>query len=265
VVEVKSLYLVGPVGEWQDLTLRAREVLCRVGLLVVQVPERVRPQLEQVGVQVRLLASGHEEAVERILAALAEGEVAWAIARIDDLQGPGQRLARALLDQGVELVSVPAGSTMVRALASSGLPADRFTALGRLPFSREMRVALWQRFGRDAITLVCEAPAEALGEILGEIVTHLGDRRIAIGQGDDVWRGPASEAEPLGWNGCVTLAIAGAGSVPDWSRDRVQDEVRALLAAGTSPRDTARQVAQRSGWPRRRVYELALLVSRDEL
>lgn len=262
---VKALHLVGPVGEWQDLTLRAREVMRRAGLIVVQDVYAVRPGLDGMGCCSPLLASGQDDALARILAALAESEVAWLVMRIGELAGPTERLVCALLDQGVELVSVPGASALADGLVVSGLPADRFTALGPLPVSKMDRSALWSRFAHESMTLVCEVWAGDLCEVLGEVRAHLGDRRIALCQGQTVWRGLASKAATDEWEGRVTLTIAGAGLEPDWTQERVLDELCTLLGAGTSPRDAAREVARRSGWPRRQVYEWALLVSRDEL
>jgi 16S rRNA (cytidine1402-2'-O)-methyltransferase len=152
---------------------------------------------------------------------------------------------------------------MVGGLVASGLPADRFTALGVLPASQAERVVLWPGVAREAVTVVCEVRADDMGEVLEEIQAHLGDRRIAVARGGDVWRGRASQAEALEWSGTVTLAIEGTAPDQAWTRERVLAEVRGLLDAGASARDTIREVARRSGWPRRQVYELALLASRD--
>ena len=125
-------------------------------------------------------------------------------------------------------------------------------------------MALWGRFAREPSTLVCEILGEALDEVLDEVLAHLGDRPFAVCQAGDVWRGQVRAGAAWEWSGRVTLVIGGAGTEPDWTRERVLNEVQALLDAGTSPSSTARQVARRSGWPRRQVCELALLVSRDE-
>lgn len=256
------LHLVGPVGAWQDLTLRAREVLCQARLIVVHNVAAVHARLDGIGARARLLESAQGDALAQILAALADGEVAWLAMHIGELEGPAQRLVRALLDQGVSLVSVPGGSTMVAGLVASGLPADRFTALGLLPASQADRQTLWSRIASDPVTVMCEVQAGDLAKVLGEITAKLGDRRIAICQGQEVWRGLASETAPGEWDGRVTLFLEGADSEPDWTRERVLVEIRSLLDAGASPRDTAREVARRSGWPRRQVYELAVLASR---
>jgi 16S rRNA (cytidine1402-2'-O)-methyltransferase len=259
-----KLYVVGPVGAEQDLTLRAREVLGRACLVLARDEGWARGRLEGLGSKARLLASGDEAALAHVLEALAEGEVAWLVQELDDLAGAAQALVCALLGRGVELVSVPGGSERVGGLAVSGLPADRFTALGPLPGSPVERAALWRRYAGERLTLVCEARGEELDEVLGEAAAYLGERRVAVYQGEEVWRGPASEADTSGWAGRVTLVIEGAGAEPEWTEERVVEEVRAMLEAGASARDTAREVARRSGRPRRQVYELALSASREE-
>jgi 16S rRNA (cytidine1402-2'-O)-methyltransferase len=217
-----------------------------------------------LGSEARLLASDDEGARAQILEALAAGEVAWLVRELNDLAGAAQELVRALLHRGVEWVSVPGGSESMGGLVASGLPADRFTALGPLPASPAKRAALWRRYVHERLTLVCEVWAEDLDEVLAEAAARLGARRAAICQGEDVWRGPVGEADTSGWVGRVTLVIEGADAEPEWTQERVLEEVRAMLAAGASARDTAREVARRSGRPRRQVYELALQASRDE-
>jgi 16S rRNA (cytidine1402-2'-O)-methyltransferase len=259
-----KLYVVGPVGAEQDLTLRAREVLARALLVVARDVEWARGRLEGLGSEARLLGSGDEGTCAQIVEALTAGEVAWLVGELDDLAGAAQGLVGALLNRGVELVSVPGGSQVLGGLVASGLPADRFTALGRLPPSPAERAALWQRFAGETMTLVCEAQGENLDEVVGEVVAQLGARRIAIGQGETVWRGLARVAELSGWVGRVTLAIEGAGAEPEWTQERVLEAVRAMLAGSASARDTAREIARRSNWPRRQVYGLALSLLREE-
>ena len=261
--DLSKLYLVGPVGEWQDLTMRARDVLCRVRMVVVQDAAQARPHLLALGVQGRLLESGGRDDLTSILAALAEGEVAWLAMRIGEMAGAAQHLVEELLARGIDLVSVPGASAMVSGLVAAGLPADRFTALGPVPSSHVGRAELWSSVVHDQMTLVCEVGPGDLGEVLHEVLAYLGDRRIAV-CGENVWRGLVSEAQEFEWKGPVTLTIAGADPALDWSRERVLDAVRASLGAGASLRDTAREVARRSGWSRRQVYELAMLLSRDE-
>jgi 16S rRNA (cytidine1402-2'-O)-methyltransferase len=239
-------------------------VLCRAGLVVVQGVAQVGPHLLELGVQGQLVDSACGDTLARILAALAEGEVAWLVLRVDEMAGSAQQLVDALLARGLDLVSVPGASATVHGLVAAGLPADRFTALGLVPALPEERLALWTRVSHDPMTLVCEVGHGDVSVVLAEVLVHLGDRRIAVCQEGDVWRGQVSEFDPSEWGGPVSLTIAGAGEDSDWSKERVLDEVRALLGAGTSLRDTAREVARRSGWPRRQVYELAMLASRDE-
>jgi 16S rRNA (cytidine1402-2'-O)-methyltransferase len=258
-----KLYLVGPVGEWQDLTQRARAVLRRAELIVVQDVAAVGPRLSELGAQGKRVDSSREDALACILAAAAEGEVAWLVPRLGEVAGPAQQLLEALVSHGVDLVSVPGASALVSGLVAAGLPADRFTALGFVPASPEDRSALWSRVVHDPVTLVCEVAPEDVEAVLREVLAHLGDRRIAVCEAGDVWRGQVSEALWFEWEGPVTLTISGAGRDADWSRERVLDAVRLSLDAGTSLRDTAREVSRRSGWPRRQVYELAMSASRD--
>ena len=81
---------------------------------------------------------------------------------------------------------------------------------------------------------------------------------------DGVWRGKTSDAVVLPADGVCTVVLEGAQTSPTWTRDRVRTEARALLGAGVSRRDVAREVAQRSGWARRTVYGMVLELARQE-
>jgi len=243
--------------------MRARAVLRRARMVVVQDAAQARPHLLDLGVRSQPLESGRGDALTCILAALAEGEVAWLAMQIGEMAGAARHLVEELLERGVDLASVPGASAMVSGLVAAGLPANQFTALGHLPSSPLDRAKLWSRVVHDDMTLVCEVEPGDLGEVLREVLASLGDRRIAV-CGQDVWRGLASEVPASEWGGPVTLVLAGAGPDSDWTRERVLDQVRVSLDAGASLRDTVREVARRSGWSRRQVYELAILSSRDE-
>jgi 16S rRNA (cytidine1402-2'-O)-methyltransferase len=186
------------------------------------------------------------------------GDVAWLLARVTDLAGAAHHLLVALLEQGVVLASVPGASAAISGLAVSGLPTDRFTFLGLLPELSESRRALLLRVAGEGRTVVCEVIADHVPGVLADIQTFLGDRQVALYQDRDVWRGRASQAGVRPGAGRWVLVIEPAEPDQAWTIGRVRGEVRGLLAAGMSSRDVAREVAQRSGWPKRVVYQMAL-------
>jgi 16S rRNA (cytidine1402-2'-O)-methyltransferase len=256
--------IVGPLsGHWQDVPLRALCILQRASLVVAKDGAFARALLEPHGVHAPLCElEGYSP--QAILEALQDGDVAWLLARVTELSGPAGRLFRALLERGVELVSVPGACAAIAGLVMSGLPADRFTFLGLLPESSKERHALLQCIAHERLTIVCEVTACCLSDALGDVLDLLGDRRIALCADQNVWRGRAKQAQTPSGAGQLTLVIEGAEAERTWSEERVRDVVNEMLTAGQSPRDVAREVAQRSGWPKREVYRMALIAKQGE-
>jgi 16S rRNA (cytidine1402-2'-O)-methyltransferase len=254
-----KLFVVGLVGESrQDVSLRALRALRQAALIVVQDVESARGLLECQGIHTRLLAANEVGACEAILQDLTAGDVAWLVTRVEEVAGSARHLLSALLEQGVVPASVPGASAAISGLAISGLSADRFTYLGLLPESPEGRRAVLRGVASERWTVVCEAMACHVPDVLADIQSLCGDRQVALCQGQDVWRGRASQVGTWLGKGRWVLVIERAEPEQAWTTRRVRDEVQDLLAAGMSPRDVAREVARRSGWPKREVYQMAL-------
>ena len=173
--------------------------------------------------------------------------------------------ARAGFDVlGVDIVPVPGPSEAVTALVMSGLPAAQFTYLCAVPPSSEERRELLRGVASECPTVVLSAAACDLAHALEDVREVLGDRRIAVYADGGVWRGRTGDTPAQLSDGACTVVVEGAQASPTWTSDRVRDEARALLAAGVSRRDVAREVAQRSGWARRTVYGVVLELARGE-
>jgi 16S rRNA (cytidine1402-2'-O)-methyltransferase len=254
-----ELYIVGPLGEpCQDVPLRALRILRQAAFIVARDAGSAREWLGRLGIQTRVLAAKEAGAREAVLQALAVGDVAWLVTRVAELSGSARRLLLALLEQDVVPASVPGASAAISGLAVSGLPTDRFTFLGLLPQSPKGRRSLLQSIAGERWTVVCEVMSGCVPDVLADIQSLFGDRRVTLYQDRDVWRGRASQAGTWPGKGRWVLAIERTEPDQAWTIGRVRDEVHGLLAAGRSPRDIAREVAQRSGWPKREVYRMVL-------
>jgi 16S rRNA (cytidine1402-2'-O)-methyltransferase len=183
------------------------------------------------------------------------------------LNDPGFELVRAVLQAGHRISPIPGPSAPVAALVASGLPTDAFLYLGYLPRrSAERRSLLGEVTGLPFTLVFLEAPHRLL-EALRDLQSVLGDRSCAVAREltklhEEIFRGRLSEAqqrftqqEPRGE---ITLVVAGCdpATKPNWSEEQVQAALRAGLEAGEAPSALARQVAQVSGWDRRKIYKL---------
>lgn len=268
-----TLFVVGtPIGNLEDITLRALRVLRECSLIAAEDTRRTRILLEHYGIRVPMVSYFEHNAPVRtpqVLEALARGDVALVSeAGMPGLSDPGFELIQAALARGFPVVPVPGPSAPITALVVSGLPADRFLFLGFLPRKAGERRRLLAMVAALPWTLVAFEAPHRLRASLQDLLEILGDRPMAVAREltkvhEEVRRGTIREMmahfarhEPRGE---FTLVVAGAPSeAAIWEEEEVRERLRALLQAGTSPAQAAREVARASGWPRAAVYQMAL-------
>ncbi|MBW2361589.1 MAG: 16S rRNA (cytidine(1402)-2'-O)-methyltransferase [Deltaproteobacteria bacterium] len=255
-----------PIGNLEDVTLRALRVLREASLVLAEDTRRTRKLLDRHGIdRTPLSLHAHNEAarVGRVLAVLAEG---GDVALVSDagtplVSDPGERLLTAVVEAGHPVTAVPGPSAVLAALTLAGLGTERFSFLGFLPRKAGARRALLERVATAEETLVLFESPQRLAATLAELATRLGERRACVAREltklhEEVARGSLDElAERFadGARGEVTLVVAGAQPAPAPAVDDLDDEIRARLASGETPRDVAARLA-RPGLSRRDVY-----------
>lgn len=268
-----TLYLVAtPLGNLEDITLRALRVLGEVDLIACEDTRHTRRLLTHFEIKRPLLsyfdaARDKTARLERILAALESGDVALVSdAGTPGLSDPGYEVVTAALERGFNVVSVPGPSALTAALPASGLPIDRFLFLGFLPRKRnERRQTLAEVKDRPETLVFFETPHRLRGT-LADAAELLGpDRPVAVCREltkkfEEIWRGSLAEAvdawqarEPQGE---FTLIVGRPPEPGVWTAAQVRMALRRALAAGASRSAAARQVARQSGWAKGDVYAL---------
>jgi len=273
---VGTLYLVGtPIGNLEDITLRALRILREVSLIAAEDTRRTRRLLAHYDIHTPLTSYYEHNKLSKlavILGALASGDVALVSeAGMPGLSDPGYELVQAALEAGHRVVPVPGPSALVTALVVSGLPTDACLYLGFLPRRATERRRLLAEVAAERRTLVAFEAPHRLVETLADIQAALGDRRIAVAREltkvhEEVWRGTVSQAlahyQAQPPRGEITLVIAGASEAEKaqarWEAEQVRAAVAVLLKEGVPRREAIRRVARASGWPRREVYKLVL-------
>jgi 16S rRNA (cytidine1402-2'-O)-methyltransferase len=267
---VGTLHVVAtPIGNLEDVTLRALRVLREADLLLAEDTRRTRVLLDRhaIGTRPRSLHAHNEAArVGEALAALAEGR---SVALVSDagtplVSDPGARLVAAAIEAGHVVSPVPGPSAALAALLVSGLPAAPFAFVGflpRRPGPRRAALAAWR--GRPETLVLFESPRR-VGATAREACELLGDRRACVAREltklhEEAVRGRLSELAArfaAGARGEVTLVIEGAQPEAP-AEGEVDGRIRALLAAGRTPRDIAAALARELDVPRRDVYARA--------
>jgi len=273
-----TLYLVAtPIGNLEDITLRALRVLGEVSLIAAEDTRAARRLLTHHGIRARRLISyteGNRRArTPAILAALDEGDVALiSEAGTPGVSDPGVHLVEAAVASGYAVTPLPGASALTAALAVAGLPTRRFHYLGFLPRTAGQRRKLLREVAALPETLVAFEAPHRLRASLADLLDTLGDRRIAVCREltklhEEVFRGSISEAlEHFSVpRGECTLVLEGAGETKSKPQEQpdVDAELRALRAQGRRARDAVREVAQRSGLSHRDVYQRWLALEGD--
>ncbi len=268
------LYLVGtPIGHRGDLSPRAQLVLAGVARIACEDTRHSGLLLHGFGIRTPLVSFHQHNQLRRIpelLAALAAGD---ALALVSDaglpgISDPGEELVAAARAAGHPVVCVPGPCAATTALVSSGLPSGRFCFEGFLPArGKERRERLGAIALEERTSVLYEAPHRLL-QLLGELQELCGPGRPVqvareLTKRHEQQVGPTLAAalehfQGVAPQGEFTLVLGGAAPVAPlaWEPLALKQELEGLVAEGLSANDAARQLAQRTGHPKRDLYAL---------
>ena len=258
-----------PLGNLEDITLRALRVLKEVALVACEDTRRTAHLLQAHGITTPTTSYfEHNERFKggKILDVVRGGR---SVALVSDagtpgISDPGYRLVRDARAEGLPVIPVPGPSAVVTALSVSGLPTDRFLFVGFLPPRAGARGKALQELAASRETLVFyESPVRVV-DAIDDMVAVLGDReaflcREATKMHEEYVRGPLSAlrerlaARPA-VKGEVVLVVAGAGEPAPASDATVAETFAALVAEGRTRREAVKETARRLSLPARAVY-----------
>ena len=261
-----------PIGNLEDITLRALRTLSEVSLIAAEDTRRTRVLLDRHSISTRTI-SYHEHNKEKQIGALLEALEAGSVALVTDagtpgLSDPGYLLVQAALAEGHQVTPIPGPSAAMAALVASGLPTDAFIFLGYLPRKPAERRRELGELAEERRTMVFFEAPHRLAAALADLEEFFGgDRPMALCREltkahEEILRAPLQDIrvrfETDQPKGEITLVIGGAPPRSRWDAAEVRQAMVARLAEGVRPTEAARQVAHESGWPRSEVYRMAL-------
>ncbi len=159
-----TLYIVAtPIGNLEDVTLRALRVLGSVGVIAAEDTRITARLLARHGLRRPMIsyrAPVERRGLPRVLAALDQGDVALVSdAGTPTLSDPGQRLVAAAVAAGHAVVPVPGPSAVTAALSASGLDGSEFTFVGFLPRKPgQLRRLFVEHAARSGLLVAFESP-----------------------------------------------------------------------------------------------------------
>jgi len=272
-----SLYIVGtPLGNLEDITYRAVEVLKSVPVIACEDTRHSRKLLQRYGITARLISChehNEETAARQVIALLGSG---FPVALISDagtpgISDPGYRVVRLALERGFKVVPVPGPSALTAALSASGLPTDCFFFAGFLPAREKALEDILRELAELRATLIFFCPARRIISALRKACHVLGDRQAALAREltkihEEFLRGSLSEiAAELEsrdkLKGEIVLMLAGKQSKSGEAGTDLKERLENLLegVAGSKSmgaRNLTLLAAERLGEHRNRVYPL---------
>jgi 16S rRNA (cytidine1402-2'-O)-methyltransferase len=271
------LHVVGtPIGNLEDITLRALRVLGEVSLIAAEDTRVTRKLLARHGIRTPLVSFREQNASHAIPELLAHLAAGRSVALVSDagtpsISDPGQTLVAAALAAGLLVAAVPGPSALTTAVSVAGLRGDGLRFAGFPPRKGRERARVLERIAADrAVTVLYEAPGR-LAATLRDLAAFCGPEREAVvcreltKLHEEVARGTLAdiaERFAAGARGEVTLVVSGATAARDAGADIDDGELRRMiatgLASGKSARDLAADLSAALGLPRRRIYTLAV-------
>jgi 16S rRNA (cytidine1402-2'-O)-methyltransferase len=267
-----TLYIVPtPIGNLEDITLRALRVLKQVALIAAEDTRTSRVLLRHFDISTPT-TSYHEHnkltKLEKIFDALATGDVALiSDAGTPGISDPGYELIQAAIAEGIRVEPLPGASALLPALVASGLPTDSFIYLGFIPRKHQAQQDFLAEFTEETRTLVIYESPKRLAETLRTIYEVLGDRQVCVAREvskkfEEFRRGEVSKVlrfyDGNFPKGEVVLVVGGATKdATIWDEEAVRDALQNRITLGDSLSQAAKTVAAESGWKKREVYALA--------
>jgi len=278
--EPGTLFVVStPLGNLEDITLRALRVLKEVDLVAAETVEHTRNLCRHYGIATKLTAFNQHnqrtkgpELVEKLKSGRSVALVTNA--GTPAISDPGVFLVSRALKEGVRVSPVPGPSAVAAALSASGMRADTFLFCGFLPHRSGKRKKELETLSPLPHTLVFFEAPHRLREMLEDLREVLGDRPMVLhkemtklfeGTVEGSVGSVLSRLREEEIRGEYTLVVAGCEKKEKEQAldEDVEEKMRRLLNAGTmSLKDVARKISSETGVEYRRAYKACLAMKR---
>jgi 16S rRNA (cytidine1402-2'-O)-methyltransferase len=268
-----TLYVVAtPIGNLEDITLRALRVLKEVDLIAAEDTRHTQKLLGHYDIRTPLTSyHEHNERAKApaLVARLLDGA---SIALVCDagtpaIADPGYRLVVAAVAAAVRVTPVPGAAALTAALSVVALPTDRFVFEGFLAEKRRERRARLQALRDERRTLIFYEAPHRLKDTLGDLEEIFGDRTIAVARemtkiNEEVQRGrlheisaEIAERDVRGELVIVVHGFTGESAVPE---ELLRTEIRELQATGMRVKEIAELIGEKYARPKKQIYSMAL-------
>lgn len=273
-----TLYVCAtPIGNMDDITLRALSVLREVDLIAAEDTRHTAKLLRRHGIDASLVSyHDHNESsratvlIKRLLAGVSVALVSDA--GTPAISDPGYELVKRAVEAGIEVVAVPGAAAFLTALVASGLPPQPFYFGGFLPRKGGERRRLLESLASLEATLIFYEAPHRIASSLDDVAAVFPNRAVALAREltkkhEEIVRGPAEEVRARLAAGTargeyVLLIGPGEGiDAHEVSPAEIKEALLDALNAGKTKKEAIREVTSLLGVSRNTVYNIAIQLS----
>jgi 16S rRNA (cytidine1402-2'-O)-methyltransferase len=269
------LYIVAtPIGNLEDITLRAIRILKEVELIAAEDTRHTRKLLNAYKIATPLISLHQHNEREKSALLIAKIMGGMNVAYVSDagtpcLSDPGYQLVNFAQAENIRIIPIPGPSALIAAMSVAGIPADNFSFCGFLPARENKRRLFLESLKDDERTIVFyESPTRFLST-LKDIYEILGNREIVVAREltkifEEIRRGEVIDfIKSYGENkirGEFTVILRSVKKTPISCKDEDIEKKILLLweDENISLRDAVNQVVEKTGLQKKKVYDLAV-------
>jgi len=267
------LYIVStPIGNLEDITLRALRILKEVDLVAAEDTRRSLKLLNHYGISKPMLSYWKEKEKGRSEVIIRKLLAGQSVALISDsgtpgIADPGSVLIKKAIEEDISIVPVPGPSAFIAALSISGLPTDEFAFLGFLPSGKNQRRKILGDVRLEERTLIFYEAPHRVNETLEDMELIFGTRRVAVAREitkihEEVLRGGISEVlnemKEKKVVGEYVILVEGRTAFTEPATGDVLWEIRMLMKKGLGRKEAVKKVAAEYGLSRKGLYDKSL-------
>ena len=267
-----KLYIVAtPVGNLEDITLRALRTLKEVDLIAAEDTRHSLKLLNHYGIAKPLISYWSEKEKIKAIEILGKLHSGLSVALISDagtpgISDPGAVLIKRAVEEKIDIIPIPGPSAFISALSVSGLPTDEFTFLGFLPSKGGQRQKRLNELKHETRTLIFYEAPHRLVQALSDMAEILGERRAALAKEitkfhEEVLRGTIAEViqalESRMIAGEYVIIVEGFHK-ERLTIDEALCEVNSLMKKGLGRKEAVKMVAEGYGISKKELYDKSL-------
>lgn len=271
-----TLYVVAtPIGNLQDITFRAIEVLKKVDRIAAEDTRHTAPLLKHFSIDKPTISIHEFNERERLAIVVDFIHEGNSVALISDagtplISDPGYHLVKEALATGINVVPIPGPCAAIAALSVAGLPTDRFTFEGFLPAKQEARKHRLEELLHESRTMIFYEAPHRLVSSLQSMLEVFGDERLVVVARELTKIHESVMASPLPdliqhyethesqQRGEIVLLVAGVNEAAAESKEVIPEDVLDILLEELPLKQAATLASKITGERKNVLYEMAL-------